>query len=265
MKKNKKFLILFPFLLFFFVSCDFTPTINQDILKAQKKISTQKYQEAVNIYENILKGAVPLDLRIKIYYQLGEVCSIHLGEVTKAIYYYGKITEYSDNPLWQVKVEEKTGELYFNFLQDYQKSAEVFSRLTSFTPQLKRFNYYQFMLGLSYLNGAKHDEAVEVFNKIESSAKSEFQIRSYYYLGLTYFHNKDWVKSIQYFKEYIKRESRKDYIVQAKFLMANAYETIENLKSAYDIYYSLMDEYPNIEVLQNRLKSIYERRVARKR
>ena len=245
--------------------CDFTPTINKEIIKAQKKISGQKYQEAVNIYENLLKGAVPLDLRMKIYYQLGELCSIHLAEIPKAIYYYRKITESSDNPLWQVKVEEKMGDLYFHFLKDFKNSARVFKKLTSFAPQLKKFNYYQQMLGLSYLNGAEHENAINIFNQIESNTTSEFHIRSYYFLGLTYFNHKEWVKSIQYLKEYIKRENRKDYIVQAKFLMANSYETMENLKSAYNIYYSLMDEYPNTEVLQNRLKSIYERKVARKR
>lgn len=264
-KKNRilKFSLSAIFLIL--ISCDFTPLINQEILNAQKKISQQKYREAVNIYENILKGSVPKELRIKIYFQLGELCSIHLKETEKSIYYYRKITENSDNPLWLVKVEEKMGEIYFNYIKDYKNSAKVFSRLTSFTPQLKRYDYYELMLGLSYLNGRDLKKAREIFFKIESNPTSEYQKRSYYFIGLTYFQNQEWMKSIQYFKEYTKKETRKDYIVQAKFLMANAYETLENLKNAYNIYYSLMDEYPNTEVLQNRLKSIYERKVARKR
>ena len=47
--------------------------------------------------------------------------------------------------------------------------------------------------------------------------------------------------------------------------MANAYETMEELKKAYNLYYSILGEYPNTEVIQNRLKAIYDRRVARKR
>ena len=47
--------------------------------------------------------------------------------------------------------------------------------------------------------------------------------------------------------------------------MANSYESLENLKSAYNIYYSILGEYPNTEVIQNRLKGIYNRRIARKR
>ena len=47
--------------------------------------------------------------------------------------------------------------------------------------------------------------------------------------------------------------------------MANAYETMERLKEAYNIYYSIVGEYPNNEVIKARLNSIYERKVARKR
>ena len=47
--------------------------------------------------------------------------------------------------------------------------------------------------------------------------------------------------------------------------MANAYETMERLKKAYDLYYSLLGKYPNTEVIKNRLNAIYERKIARKR
>jgi hypothetical protein len=47
--------------------------------------------------------------------------------------------------------------------------------------------------------------------------------------------------------------------------MANAYETMENLSKAYSIYYSIQGEYPNTKVIQNRLNSVYQRKVAKKR
>jgi len=47
--------------------------------------------------------------------------------------------------------------------------------------------------------------------------------------------------------------------------MANAYEMLEKLKEAYNLYYSILGEYPNTKVIQNRLNSIYARKIARKR
>lgn len=82
---------------------------------------------------------------------------------------------------------------------------------------------------------------------------------------MIYFLNLNWDLAIIAFKKYIKIEKRRDIIVQAKFILANIYETKEELKKAYNIYYSILGEYPNAQVIKNRLESIYNRRVARKR
>ena len=60
-------------------------------------------------------------------------------------------------------------------------------------------------------------------------------------------------------------EKREDLIVEAKFLIANAFESSEDLKRAWDIYYSIKGSYPNTKVIFERLNSIRDRRVARKR
>ena len=84
-------------------------------------------------------------------------------------------------------------------------------------------------------------------------------------LGIVSFKKKQWKIAINYWNKYIKKEKRQDNIVRTKFLMANAYETIENLEKAYNIYYSILGEYPNTKVIKNRLNAIYERKIARRR
>lgn len=262
---NKFIRNILIFLNIFIISCDFTPTLHKTILEAQNKIGQQEYQEAVDLYESIIQGYLPKDIRVKIYYQLGELYSIHLGKNKEALKYYKKIGEVTEDPLWQVKVEEKIGDINFNYLKNYDESIKSYTKLTQFRPKLNKLDYYELQLGLSYLHSEKYEKALEIFKSIERNQGHEFYVRSFYYLGLINFEQKEWARSIGYWKEYIKREKRKDSVIQTKFLMANAYETMENLKSAYNLYYSLLGEYPNTQVLQNRLSSIYERQVARKR
>lgn len=107
--------------------------------------------------------------------------------------------------------------------------------------------------------------ALEVLNKIQSDSSHQYYIRSFYYLGLIYFEEKEFNKALYVWQEYIKRETNKDNLVQAKFMIANIYESIENLKMAYDIYYSIVNDYPNPEVIQSRLTSLYNRRISRRR
>ena len=134
-----------------------------------------------------------------------------------------------------------------------------------FRPKLKNYDYYFLRVGESHFELGQYKKAREVFNQILSHQTNPYYVEAFYQMGLIEFYNKSWDKAVEYWLEYLKRERRKEQIVKVKFLIANAYESNEKLKEAYNIYYSLLPTYPNPEVLKSRLKSLYARRVARKR
>lgn len=249
----------------FSVSCDFTPPINRKIIDAQNYISEQKYKKAAFLYEDILKSNPGQDLRLKICYQLGELYAIYLGEYKKAVYYYTEVKELTEDPLWLIKTEEKLAEINFNYRKNYKDSIKNYTKLSEFTPRLKNYDYFQLQIALAYYFLHDSESAMKQLTKIQSDPNHEYFIRSFYYLGLVYFEKRDFNKALFVWSEYLKRETKKEYIVQAKFLVANVYESTENLKMAYDIYYSIANDYPNPDVIQNRLTALYERRVSRRR
>ena len=248
-----------------FSSCDFTPPINRKIIDAQNYITEQEYAKAAYLYEDILKSNPAQDLRLKICYQLGELYSIYLGQYKKAVYYYNEVKELTEDPLWLIKTEEKLAEVNFNYLKNYKDAIKNYTRLSQFTPKLKNFDFFQLQIALSYFYLNDKEAALSQLTKIQSDPNHEYFIRSFYYIGLIYFEQKDYNKALYVWLEYLKRETKKEYIVQAKFMVANAYESTENLKMAYDIYYSIANDYPNPDVIQNRLNSLYQRRVSRRR
>lgn len=247
------------------VSCDFTPPINRKIIDAQNYITEQKYAKAAYLYEDILKSNPSQDLRLKICYQLGELYSIYLGQYKKAVYYYTEVKDLTEDPLWLIKTEEKLADVNFNYLKNYKNAIKNYTRLSQFTPKLKNFDFFQLQIALSYYYLNDKENALIQLTKIQSDPNHEYFIRSFYYVGLIYYEQKEFNKALYVWQEYLKRETKKEYIVQAKFMVANAYESTENLKMAYDIYYSIANDYPNPEVIQNRLSSLYARRVSRRR
>ncbi|MDC1175220.1 tetratricopeptide repeat protein [Bacteriovoracaceae bacterium] len=249
----------------FFYSCDFTPRIHKEVLKAQNLIAKQEYQKAIDNYEKILVKNPPNELKTKILYQIGDLYSLYLSKNKKSLKYYQEIKEITDSPLWLVKTEERLGDINFLYLQDYEKSLTSYKLLSEFRPKLQKQDFYRFRYGLSLLNLDNLYEAANIFKEISEEKNSDYNIQSIYQLGLIQFQIKNWKGAVKYLNDYIKLESRRDNIVQAKFLMANAYETMEELKIAYNIYYSILGEYPNTEVVNQRLESIYKRRIARKR
>ncbi len=260
--KNKIFLFLVGVTL---LSCDFTPPLNKEILHAQQAIIQQDYELAIKKYRAILKKNPPIEIQVKINYQIGDLYSIYLSENEKALPFYQKIMKISQDPLWLVKTQDRLGEINFSYLKNYFRSAQIYKKLSLFQPRLTNQDFYQFRYALSTLKISNYTESMRLFKEIESVKNHKYRDRSLYFQGLIYFQQEDWKNAVAIWKDYLKREKRRDNIVQTKFLMANAFETMEQLKAAYNIYYSILGEYPNTEVIKNRLKSIYERRVARKR
>lgn len=262
--KNKIFLFLF-FTLSALTSCDFTPPLNKEILQAQKFIIQQDYVTAIKKYKDILDKNPPKDIKVKINFQLGDLYSIYLSKNKQALPYYQAIMKISDDPLWLVRTQERMGEIYFSYLKDYKKSQDIYQKLSQFKPSLSKQDFYSFRYAMSTFNNGQYRKALTLFSRIKNDKNHEFRDRSIYFEGLIHFQEKRWEKAVETWKLYLSREVRRDNVVQTKFLMANAYETMEKLKAAYNLYYSILGEYPNTEVVKNRLKAIYERRVARKR
>lgn len=246
-------------------SCDFTSGLNQDILTAQKYVDNQDFQKAVELYERVLKKNPSKVIKSKINYQLAEIYYLYLDQQVKAMKYYQYIVDNEDSPLFQVKALEKIGEINFTFSKNYKESIRVYKLLMSFKPRTKQYDYYYLRVGESYFEMGRYDKAREIFTRILSEPANPYYVEAYYQMGLIEFYNKNWDKAVEYWMEYLKREKRKPQIVEVKFLIANAYESNEKLKEAYNIYYSLLPSYPNPDVLRARLKSLYDRRVARKR
>lgn len=250
---------------YLFISCDFTPLVHREIIEAQGKIKNQKYREGLEQYKNILKGRLPNKLRLRIYYQIGELYAINIGDYRKSIKYFREIKNLTSEPKWLIKAEERIAEIYLSFLKEYDKSTYHYKKLYSFKPKLEKFEKYEFFLALSYYFSNNFKDSKIIYKKIKNNIGHQYHKKAVYYLGLINFHNKKWNKAISYWQGYLKKENRKDNVVQTKFLIANAYEMLEQLDTSYRLYYSILGDYPNTEIIKNRLKSIYARKIARKR
>lgn len=264
-KKIKKSSILLILLFHLLTSCDLTSGLYKEILDAQQLLKEQNFVEAVEKYKEILDKDPSKNIKIKIYLQLGDIYSIHLNDQDKSLNYYNKIIQEIDDPLRQAKVLEKIANINYEYKRDYKKAKSVYEVLVKFEPKLNNFDYYQYMLGMSEHNLNLFKSSIKTFEKIIENKRHKYFLESFYYKGLSFYFMKDWTNAITVWKKYLRFEKRKSKQVETKFLLANAFETSEKLKEAYNTYYSILGDYPNSQVIRNRLKSLYERRVARKR
>lgn len=258
-----RLILLIGFL--FFSSCDFSPKLQQEILAAQELVSKGDYKNATGLYEKILNMNMEPQLRIKILYQLADLFSIFLGDAEKGKKYYGKVFEVSGDTHDQIKALERIGELNFTYLKNYKEALSTYKHLLAIKAESTDLDFFDLRVALSHFNLGDLERAHFELERISQNSTHHYRIISLYYLGLIHFRKSEWEPAVNLWKKYLEVEKRRDKIVEVRYLMANAYETMENLKEAYAIYYSLLGEYPNTKVIQNRLKAVYLRKVSRKR
>lgn len=258
-------LLLSIFILSILSSCDFAPTLDKSILEAQRAIENRDFQKAANINDAIISKSFRREIKRKVLFQQGDIYLVHLEKPQIALTYFQQIYQDESEPYWQVKSLEKMADINFFQLKKYDQSAKQYEILSQFKPPLNKHDYYKFQMAKALMENKDYPRAIILFNEIAGDTKNKYQYDAYFQKGLINFYNKKWETAIEHFKVFIANSSSKEYVVQAKFLIANCYETQEKLREAYNIYYSIIDSYPNIEVIKNRLKSLYERRQNRKR
>ena len=252
-------------LLLFLISCDFSTGLNKKIIEAEELLNKQQYFAASKLYESILKSEINDDLKIKINYQLGDIYSIYLNNPKSAINKYKESLELSKDLLWQIKTLSRLADISFVNKVNLKEVYDYYYKLYNFIPKLEDSDFYLFRMGKTLALLENVSEAKKIFTRISQDQYNTYLKDSLYELGFLSYLEKDWLTAIKYWNKYLLYEKNKDAITRVKFLIANAYETNEDLKQAYNIYYSILKDYPNPSVIKSRLDSLYKRRVSRKR
>lgn len=246
---------------------DFTPNIKRKILRAQEKSHVLNFKEAARIYEEVLKENPDDETKIKIYFQLANINLIQFFDVKKSLYYYELIIKESDNPGQRIMAQERLADIYFSTKKSFNKGLYYYGVLLSIVPKLQNYWFYYYRYSMCLYHIGDYQNALIHFEKIIQSKNEsdEFYLPAFFQYGLVLFNLKKWDMAISTWENFIAESNNKSDIIKTKFMVANAYETKEDLKNAYDTYYSILGEYPNTEIIKRRLESIYSRRVARKR
>ena len=259
-------LFIFLGLLAAFTYCDFTSGLHKEILRAQQELGDQNFKKAAKIYESIIKKKPTDNILIKLHYQVSQIYSLYLNKNEKAISHLDRLVKLTKEPSWQIKALERKAVILFENLKDYKQALNAYSVLSGYQPPLEGTETYLYREAIClYKLNDFHKSYDRFVNLSNTYPGSESGIRAYYYLGMIYYFWRSWDKANEQWFEYIKREKRKNKIVQAKFMIANSFEMNEKLKEAYNIYYSILGDYPNPLIIKNRLNAIYDRRVVRKR
>lgn len=259
-----KFLLLF-LILPLISACDFTTGVSRKILKAQDYVDNHEYDKAIEEYKVLLELDPPKKIEHKIYYQMAQIYSIYLLDGEKALKYYEKIQESMAGENLKKTSLVKSAELSFE-LKKYNNAInyyESFIDSENFSENEK--NYFGMQMGIAYFESNNSKQAKRVLGRISEEKNNSNQSMAYFYLGQIYSYEVEYEKAIESWEKSLEFERDSAQKIETKFYIANAYERQNKLEKAYKYYYSIIDYYPNPEIIKKRLERIYQRKVSRRR
>ncbi len=262
MKIQKKISLL---LIFLISSCDFSPNLQKNILKAQESIYAGKYELAISLYKSLLKQPLTLPVRLKAYYQLGQIYELYLQKHEEALNYYRKIEEEAEDLPWALKAKEKQAQINFHFLRNFSQAASHYQNLVEISSSVEERSFYEYRLAQSLLKAHHLEKLLRLLKKMELNPQHAYYKEIFFMRGQTFFYQGKWQEAIKQWREYLLLKPSKESEVQTQFLIANALETAEELKEAFDLYSSILKSYPHPEIIKEKLESLYARKVARRR
>lgn len=252
------------FLIIFF-SCSYESATINYFFENQKQDSANEVNSTIKQYENLLNSTTDNNLRDKILFQLADINLQLVGEYEKAAEHLLNISKTSDIKERRTEAYQKYAEINLQILKNYKISKDSYQSLFNEEKNLEKKKIYENFIIQSLMGLKNYKEVYKILKKRieDDSGKSDYF--SLKYLGLISYYQSNWSEAINYWNSYIKIISSEAEIVQMKFYIANCLEMEDRLSESYHLYYSILDKFPNKEIITKRLDAIYERRIARKR
>lgn len=136
-----------------------------------------------------------------------------------------------------VSLEERLSSLEKGVDESQKKAAQL--------QQTPEFLYQQ---GYDTMQAGDLVKAREFFNKfLETSPKHKLAANAHYWLGETYYSEKNFEQAVLEFQDVIKNFSEKDKVPAAMLKQGMAFKEMGDNKSAAYIYKKLVNEYPKSE------------------
>lgn len=182
----------------------------RELIFAESLLSENRFQEAVEVYKNIIKN-------YQEFSEIRYIANYGLGES----YFKLRETNIILPEFWKTTVT--SAKLYYS-----EKTIESYS---------------------NFLNEATHDPDSIVIENLKNGRLRLYTTRALFHRGICYLENRDNVKAVWSFEENSKRFPEGEYTIESIFYMGEAFMHMGKLKEAATLYAEFISKYHDLEIV----------------
>lgn len=141
------------------------------------------------------------------------------------------------------KVTFYQGAEFFN-QANYYRAMQLFQKSVEYPQNKSLLGETYFWMGESYSTGKKYKDAISSYEKSmrNSSSSDNWYANLNYGVAHAYYNDKQFEKSLQYFKDYLKNGKTATYYEDAVIRLADCYYVTKNYQLAINYYQRAIDE-----------------------
>lgn len=209
--------------------------ISSKIQIADAYQEAKKYQEALDIYNQIIKDYPNTLYADYIQFQIGMIF-IKEKMLEEAFLSFRNLTKNFPNSKLVPEAKYYLAVGYFS-QNKYQAAEEILSNLINEYPHSEIISEAYYLYAKCFFNQKKYQKALDIFLEIINKYKNlRISELAYYDAGLAYLNLDDFTKAKDLYRKFVKIHSNSEYLNSVNFYLGGIYEKEGNFNEAEKYY-----------------------------
>ncbi|WP_374029476.1 tol-pal system YbgF family protein [Bdellovibrio bacteriovorus] len=231
-----------------------------DFKQAEKEITQEHYRIALGYLDRVIKRNAPTKYPLEAAREAARISFFEIKDFHKAIEYHHFIVLHSPDEKERLESQKQIAAIYFNNLQNYQRSIIEYSKLqqmphtdfeaAQYKMNIARAQYYQ-------NNFFQSESEIDSLLKLKSDDNTRFN--ALMLKGNILVARKDFGKAADIFKSLIQKYPEKAIQENVALTLAVCYEENFDFKSAIAVLEEHKSNYQPPEYIELRIKRLQER------
>lgn len=244
--------------------CNANSSKNQFAL-AEQLFLEKKYDASIHEFDKIVQRDPQSEFGVKALQQIATIQQLYLNNADEALKTYRLLLKRSTDPNLTRETQLTIANLYFERFEDYEKAAENYLALYQAGPEDEEADQFLYRYGRSLFLKNHFDSAMKAYQTLrEKFPRSYYSLRAELEIANALSSSGKCKEAIKKYDE-VRASSRKDLRIMATFETANCYEYLDDLDTAYDLLASIQADYPNPDVVSQKMQKIKRRKILRRR
>lgn len=196
---------------------------------------------------------------------MGLLLELQLRDYDRAIFNYEEFIRLSTDHVSIYEVQKRIAGIYFDDLKNAEKSIAAYKKLIELSPDSLEQDLFQFRIGLNNFRMNNFPQARAEYQKLlDRFPKSQFASKARFEIGKSYYMEGNYETAIEAFKYSVRNDPNTAISDEARYYLAQCLEQLEKFSEAEVLYQSLLNSYPQPEVIKIRLEAV-KKRIAKQR